>query len=397
MQMAPGKHTRLLVVALAVAALPGCGLSARVGCTLTDIPAGLASSDGVTRGKAAECAMNAAPDRIAPLVPALTRLLGDKTIYREYDSSGGLIGFGEAGRKSVIVAMPAMRAVERASPSTRNVSPLVDALVKAANQARPQRRGSSLYGDPESVASSLIVLLSTRYHEAGLRDEVADKIQAATLRIRNVAFWSDQDFNREISDLHDGRTPYPWDGSPAPSQPVSRAPTDVFPGTSATRPTPRGSGRGMTWGVLAGTGLAKGWIQVGCDGQPGDTMSHPRDGTNCDPYTGDMACAIALPVLCRLSIPLSEQQAARAETDPALRDRVLTLQYRTSTAIAGTSLESSTSGDELCTSQFGEGWRMAEHHDNDKGWGAIGRDAGVAGLTRFWVAINDQPGNCWNP
>ena len=42
---------------------------------------------------------------------------------------------------------------------------------------------------------------------------------------------------------------------------------------------------------------------------------------------------------------------------------------------------------------------MAEFHDGGGGWGLQGQRGmglGQPGLTRYWVAINDQRGNCWD-
>jgi hypothetical protein len=133
--------------------------------------------------------------------------------------------------------MPALRAVQRATPARENIGPLVDGLVAAANRTRPQGRGSALYGEPESVALNIIEILSTAYHRAGLRAEVAGAVQSRVAGIRNAAFWANADFNREVSDLHDGRTPYPWDGSLLPqAQPESRAPPGVLPPTASPPP-----------------------------------------------------------------------------------------------------------------------------------------------------------------
>jgi hypothetical protein len=234
----PGRR-RALAALLGLPLLAGCGLPERIGCLFVDLPAGLAAASAAERGAAAECAMHADPDALVPLVPALVPLLTDQAVIRRYASGGGLIGFGEAGPRTVIVAMPALRAVERATPARENIAPLVDGLVAAANRTRPQGRGSALHGEPESAALNLIGILSTAYHRAGLRDEVASAVRSRVAGIRNAAFWADADFNREVSDLYDGRTPYPWDGSLLPqARPESRAPPGVLPATASPPPPP---------------------------------------------------------------------------------------------------------------------------------------------------------------
>jgi hypothetical protein len=49
----------------------------------------------------------------------------------------------------------------------------------------------------------------------------------------------------------------------------------------------------------------------------------------------------------------------------------------------------------MCVTFFGAGWRMAEFHDS-WGWG-FSAYGNVRSDTRFWVYINDQQANCWNP
>ena len=58
-------------------------------------------------------------------------------------------------------------------------------------------------------------------------------------------------------------------------------------------------------------------------------------------------------------------------------------------------LTSLAAANQMCTTFFGAGWRMAEFHD---GWGwGMSAFGNVRSDTRFWVHINDQPANCWNP
>jgi len=111
----------------------------------------------------------------------------------------------------------------------------------------------------------------------------------------------------------------------------------------------------------------------------------------CNAYTGDTACTTVLPVLC-----------IKNDSSP---NPGLVIDYYNgwagghiyqTPAVAGTTLTSLSAADALCASSFGSGYRMAEFHDGAGGWGwsAYGN---IAGTSRFWVYINDQNANCWNP
>ena len=90
----------------------------------------------------------------------------------------------------------------------------------------------------------------------------------------------------------------------------------------------------------------------------------------------------------------------------------------------GSLLTSLAAADQQCISHFGTGWRTAEWHDgryvvgmgtaafygdtSNSPWPWIAGGQGSGGHAffaygnvrtdkRFWVHINDQPGNCWNP
>lgn len=96
----------------------------------------------------------------------------------------------------------------------------------------------------------------------------------------------------------------------------------------------------------------------------------------------------------------------------------------TTLPIYGTTLSTVTAGDQACQISFGSSWRMAEHHDgkyilgmsqtafygnstnSGSPWPTSGLSSGgwtvygwgnVLNTKRYWVKINDQPANCWNP
>ena len=101
--------------------------------------------------------------------------------------------------------------------------------------------------------------------------------------------------------------------------------------------------------------------------------------------------------------------------------------YTTTLPVKGTTLTSQAAGDKQCAVAFGAGWRMAEWHDGayDDGppqmdantwWGTPAMNnltpwpsglphggstawgfGNIRNDTRYWVAVRDQPGNCWNP
>lgn len=112
-------------------------------------------------------------------------------------------------------------------------------------------------------------------------------------------------------------------------------------------------------------------------------------GNECDAYHGDTACTERLPILC---LGVDGAQNPGVATDPyhewAYGHIALTQPIR------GDKLTSWKVADQICKTTFGPEWKMAEHHDANmwalKAFGFVRTD------TRFWVAINDQPANCWD-
>lgn len=179
-----------------------------------------------------------------------------------------------------------------------------------------------------------------------------------------------------------------------------------------------GERKGMSW-AKEGHNPVLGIDAVGCHG----------GGQSCEPRVGDTACGTALPVLC-LKLDGSARPNYRIHRSGGdLPDKF----YRgwagghiaTTAPVAGTALGSAAEADALCATTFGAGWRMAEFHDGryvlgmgrDRHYGSVqhwhspspwsNADSEPGGWafwaygnvrddTRFWVHINDQPGNCWN-
>jgi hypothetical protein len=183
---------------------------------------------------------------------------------------------------------------------------------------------------------------------------------------------------------------------------------------AATAPAIAAGGLGLTWGkYLHDPSL--GIDRVGIFGTG-------------NPYVGDTSCTVKLPVLC-LNVDGSPRPnyaipATGGGGPPEFYSGWVEGHIATTKPVKGTLLTSPAAGDQQCVVSFGTGWRMAEWHD---GKYVLGMDAtnfygntsnssstwasGVAvsgGTTffafgnvrtdkRFWVNINDQPGNCWNP
>jgi hypothetical protein len=134
-------------------------------------------------------------------------------------------------------------------------------------------------------------------------------------------------------------------------------------------------------------GLSFGWmpdpsgdrIHVSCHGEPRGVGQPHRD--SCNPYRGDTSCRTALPLLCTRDV----------QGDPPHA-------LATSPPVPGFHLRSVSDAHQRCVDALGAGWRMASFHDSG-GWEIHGQ--GLVGTqadrrNRVWVAIGDQPGNCWD-
>ena len=173
------------------------------------------------------------------------------------------------------------------------------------------------------------------------------------------------------------------------------APTDLTLGSPEANPAyvsgghvaywsgvrvPSNACRGMTWVLLR---QINGAATVGAD-------------RRTNPYRGDTSCEASLPILClkRDFTPAPAAQYAKTWAGG---------QVRITGLIKGKDLVSRATADQHCSAAFGEGWRMAEFHDGNMGYG-YGRSSGWSfsakgGLPvdmRFWVAISNQPANPWN-
>jgi hypothetical protein len=152
----------------------------------------------------------------------------------------------------------------------------------------------------------------------------------------------------------------------------------IQPGPAAraaqSQPEPRGIGFGLTFAPLGDALPAVETIALGCHGEP-KQFDRPHQGS-CNPYQGDTSCRTVLPVLCLRPAGAGELMA----TEPVM----------------GAVLQSPAAASARCEAEFGAGWRIAEFHDASGGQLQGRRGAGFRPHTRYWVHVDDQPGNCWD-
>lgn len=155
--------------------------------------------------------------------------------------------------------------------------------------------------------------------------------------------------------------------------------------------TANDSARGMTWGVRKQGELPPNTVDVHCHGDPKVDPRYAHQGS-CNPYQGDASCSVRLPLLCFKSDG-SAPPAGVVRQD--FYNGWAGGQVAITAPTAGTALTSAERADAFCRSALGSGWRMAEFHDGKGGWGFVARGH-ISSPSRFWVRINDQPGNCWD-
>ncbi len=170
---------------------------------------------------------------------------------------------------------------------------------------------------------------------------------------------------------------------------------------------------GLTWGKERHDDRF-GIDLVGCHGRPSTELE-----SSCNAYVGDTPCSRALPVLC-----VKKTGAPRPgyEVDSSDHSWVkesyrgwLEGELQLTPPVVGNTLTSLDQANDLCSRQFGPGYRMAEFHDgrwvkemseqrffgdswpedtNEGGWNFWGY-GNISGESRFWVYIRDQQANCW--
>lgn len=144
-------------------------------------------------------------------------------------------------------------------------------------------------------------------------------------------------------------------------------------------------GNGMTWVKLSHDNTL-GIDQVNCN-------SGAPDG--CNAYEGETSCKLSRPVLC-----IKVDHSLRPPYKPSgsgYYDGWAGGHIATTMPIQGIALSTPKAGDRFCQATFGDGWRMAEFHDNRGGGWGFRAYGNVRNDQRFWVKNKDQPANCWNP
>jgi len=137
--------------------------------------------------------------------------------------------------------------------------------------------------------------------------------------------------------------------------------------------------------------LPPGTVDVNCHGGPKVDPQYAHQGS-CNPYQGDTSCSVRLPLLCfRSDGSAPPEGVVRQDFYNSWAGGRVAITAPT----AGTALTSAERANAFCSRALGTGWRMAEFHDGKKGWGFFARGQ-IHTASRFWVHINDQPGNCWD-
>ena len=141
-------------------------------------------------------------------------------------------------------------------------------------------------------------------------------------------------------------------------------------------------GFGLTFAAAAPTSAQPDVSQMSCHGLPAPIDKPNKD--TCNPYQGDTSCRVVLPILCLNAGGVGGPEAAATVGATA--------------PVMGALLQSRPEANARCEKELGAGWRMADFHAGG-GWSFSGRPGqGMlsSGSTRYWVAIDDQPANCWD-
>ena len=187
-------------------------------------------------------------------------------------------------------------------------------------------------------------------------------------------------------------TPAPQEATapaPAPTPaPVAMPATPVAPAAPPTMER-----HGLTFAQPREEALPADVAHLSCHGEP-RALDQPHQGS-CNPYKGDMSCRTVLPVLCVRESGAPVPQGVESGFYKGWVRGAL----GASAPVMGAILTSRAVASARCEAELGPGWRMAEFHDGGGGWGLQGQRGmglGQPGLSRYWVAINDQRGNCWD-
>lgn len=183
--------------------------------------------------------------------------------------------------------------------------------------------------------------------------------------------------------------------APAASAPMPPVVADAPPPVTTATPAaaPSGQRHGLTFAQPREEVMPADVVHLSCHGEP-RTLDQPHQDS-CNPYKGDMSCRTVLPVLCVRESGAPVPQGVESGFYKGWVQGTL----GATEPVMGAILTSRAMASARCEAELGPGWRMAEFHDGGGGWGLQGQRGmglGQPGLTRYWVAINDQRGNCWD-
>jgi len=168
-------------------------------------------------------------------------------------------------------------------------------------------------------------------------------------------------------------------------------PPGVVAAVDAFSDKPRPIGYGLSFAFANEPGLPQNVAHLNCHGDPAPA-DRPHRGS-CNPYDGDTSCRVVLPIACFRSSGAAAPQGLEQNFYKGWTHG----QLGATEPVMGAILKSEPAASARCEAELGAGWRMAEFHDGGGGWGLQGeRRKGLRPLTRYWVYINDQRGNCWD-
>ena len=189
---------------------------------------------------------------------------------------------------------------------------------------------------------------------------------------------------RDTASLDDGRDTAAGEGS-------AGGPGEGA-GTTGETPTgdPNGSGQALTFGFSESDEFGDELAWASCHGTPG--AEGGSRAPECDPYAGDASCVDSRPILC---VRVDGAEAPEGVWFDFYRGWIGGT-FASSAPVRGLALTSRDAADAVCAADLGDGYRMVEFHDAGGGWSFVGLNGGVERSVRHWVAIDDQPANCWN-
>ncbi|BCA60705.1 hypothetical protein [Sphingomonas sp. HMP6] len=144
--------------------------------------------------------------------------------------------------------------------------------------------------------------------------------------------------------------------------------------------------RGVTFREFHNKSIGEDLSWLRCNGD----FSQP----GCDPYSGDMSCAAALPLGC-FKPGSKAPDIARLKKLGLQLDSFNGGEVRMTTPLAGTDFPTLATANARCSAEFGAGWRVLSYHEG--GGGGVISYSRIPSKSRMWIDIVDQPhANCWD-